>query len=564
MHYAVDDSIPLIALERERHIEPPSASSPTPILEQLAAEIAKSDEKGAFKGVTYDLTRGNRIDRDWLLQSPNGWGQRPEQLSFYPLDCPNCGNELSLPSCSTDADCKGGSCAPIWPAPTDRRATKRKVCLGHSDYLPLRVHDLVASARQRVDITMLQPPADGRFLGALRDALQTLALSGRAVTVRIVIGQYPPDNVDAAAFLTKLVSAIEHSPKSRLRVSVAAMRSCVAFEDCDSFSWNHSKIVAVDGVDAIVGGHNMWSKDYLIHDPVHDLSMAVHGPAAASAARFADRLWDFVCGNLDKAPKVVVSNFTLDGSVPAQTCMTVPPLPQARAAGGAAILGVGRLGAGITKEFANHSELARDLMLGSAEHNIKIVQQDVGFQLARADILYPESSLGRIVTFLLRKQGDVYIVLSNQSAKGNSGSSYSNDVSLAAFALHLRELVQRRLDAQDPKERYEIRKGPDPVNALLCEHVHLAPFRFGPADKWPDGQAIANHSKFWMVDDRTFYIGSDNIYPVNLQEYGFIQDDKKAAQDVLDSYWTPLWQWSQRAAVSGAGVKDCVFRQPPK
>jgi hypothetical protein len=135
-------------------------------------------------------------------------------------------------------------------------------------------------------------------------------------------------------------------------------------------------------------------------------------------------------------------------------------------------------------------------------------------------------------------------------------------VTLASFAAHLRQLVQRRIDAQDPKERYAMRKGPDPINALLCEHVHLAPFRFGPEAKWPNGAPIANHAKFWMVDDRTFYIGSDNLYPVNLQEFGYILDDGKAAAELLDTYWTPLWQWSQRAAVSGAGVDNCIFRQP--
>jgi phosphatidylserine/phosphatidylglycerophosphate/cardiolipin synthase-like enzyme len=564
-HYAVDDSIPLVALERERHIEPPSASSPQPVLEQLAAEIGKSDSDGAFKGVTYDLSRGNSLPRDWIAQSPNVWGHKADQLRFYPLDCEACTNALALPSCVSDSDCDGGTCGPIWPEPTDRRQRKRKVCLGHSDVLAVRLHDLVVRAEHRVDIAMLQPPADGRFLGALRDALQTLALSGRKVTVRIVIGQYPPGNVDVAGFLAKLVSPIEYSPKDRLRVSVAAMRSCVAWEDCDSYSWNHSKIVTVDGTDVLVGGHNMWSKDYLIDAPVHDLSMQLHGPAAASASRFADRLWDYICSNLDRSPTISVSNFTFDGSVPAQTCMTPPPLPKAHtAAGGLAVLSVGRLGAGITKEFTNQSDLARDLMFGAAEHGIRMVQQDLGFSLGRADVLYPESTLGRIVTFLLKKQGDVYVVLTNEGATGNSGSTYSNGVSLASLAQHIRDLLQKRLDSIDPKERYAIRKGPDPVNALLCERMHLAPLRFGPDDKWPGGQAIANHAKFWMVDDRTFYVGSDNAYPVNLQEFGYVIDDKKAAATLLDAYWKPLWQWSQRAAVSGAGVKDCIFRRPLK
>ena len=89
------------------------------------------------------------------------------------------------------------------------------------------------------------------------------------------------------------------------------------------------------------------------------------------------------------------------------------------------------------------------------------------------------------------------------------------------------------------------------MNALLCERLHLAPFRFGPDKRWPDGAPLATHTKFWMVDGRVFYIGSDNMYPVNLQEFGYIVDDRKAAQEVVDAYWAPLWQWSSRAAVSG-------------
>jgi len=60
---------------------------------------------------------------------------------------------------------------------------------------------------------------------------------------------------------------------------------------------------------ARVGGHNFWSEDYLIDNPVHDLSMLVRGPAAASASRFADRLWQFVCANLDKKPAVQLATF---------------------------------------------------------------------------------------------------------------------------------------------------------------------------------------------------------------------------------------------------------------
>ena len=51
------------------------------------------------------------------------------------------------------------------------------------------------------------------------------------------------------------------------------------------------------------------------------------------------------------------------------------------------------------------------------------------------------------------------------------------------------------------------------------------------------------------------------MYPVNLQEFGFIVDDRKAVDALIESYWNPLWQWSRRAAVSGEGVEKCIFRE---
>jgi phosphatidylserine/phosphatidylglycerophosphate/cardiolipin synthase-like enzyme len=558
-HYKVSDSIPLVTLMRERHIEPPDVASNIPLLEQLMEELAKSDRIGTYKGVTYDLTYGNRLGRGWIVQTPDDWGRSAADHTVYPLDCKECDQDVLLPSCSSDADCPGGgTCNAIWPKSANQ--ARRKVCFGHSDSLLSTFFNLITSAQHTVDINLLQPAPDARFLGTLRAAIGELAGSGRPVSVRILIGQYPPDNVDVTAFLAQLTPEAREVTKSRLRISVAAMRSCTSFDDCDSFSWNHSKIVAVDGREALVGGHNMWSQDYLIGDPVHDLSLRISGPAAASASSFADRLWEYVCANLNQNKAISLASFTRGGSLSAGDCPPTAGRHNFPVKGGMPVMAVGRLAAGITTDFANHSDLARDLMLGSARHSILISQQDLGFDFGRSDTLFPESSLERLVGFLMRGYGDVYIVLSNEGAVGNSGSSYSNGVPLTTFAKHFRDMVQSRFDARDPSSRYQIRTGPDPVNALLCEHVHLAPFRFGPDEKWPDRQPFGTHAKFWMIDDRAFYVGSDNMYPVNLQEFGYIVDDRKAAAEIRDSYWAPLWQWSQRAAVSGPGVENCIFR----
>lgn len=555
---ALSATTPILSVMRERDISLPDETSPVPLLEQVRHELAKSDPNGTFAGITYDLSGGNSLLKNWVVQSPSRWGHRADDLPYYPLDCKDCEPDVRLPACSSDADCSnGGTCSTIWPATVGPgsagRAGKRKVCFGHSDALLLPVHDLVAGARRSVDIAALQPAPDARFLAALRAGLNELAASRRPVAVRLIIGQYPPGGVDATSLLSSLTSELRDVPGARLTVSVAAMRSCTAFESCDSFSWPHAKFIVIDGREAEVGGHNLWSEDYLVDKPVHDLSMLVRGPAAASASRFADRLWQFVCANLARKPSVQMASFAGALSAAPAACpdSLAPPVAPYVARGGLPILAVGRLGAGITSDFANQSELARDLVFGAARHTIRISQQDLGFVLGRADPIFPESTLDRMIDFIEQRDGQVYIVLSNPGATGNSGSTYSNSVSLAAFARHLRAMARKRADARDP-------------DALLCSHVHLAPLRFGPDATWPGGIAIANHAKLWMVDDRAFYIGSDNMYPINLQEFGYILDDRKAADELLDSYWNPLWQWSQRAAVSGDGIERCIFREPAK
>src|SRR4051812_20665728 len=107
-HYEMNDSTPLVALMREQRIVPPDEASTTPLLDQLQLELAKSDRSGRYNGVTYELTRGNVLARDWIVQTPDDWGKRASELKVYPLDCKDCEQDVLLPSCSSDADCAGG------------------------------------------------------------------------------------------------------------------------------------------------------------------------------------------------------------------------------------------------------------------------------------------------------------------------------------------------------------------------------------------------------------------------------------------------------------------------
>lgn len=145
------------------------------------------------------------------------------------------------------------------------------------------------------------------------------------------------------------------------------------------------------------------------------------------------------------------------------------------------------------------------------------------------------------------------MVLSSPGAVSRSNMSYNNGVTPEDVARKLRDVARGRGKLSDTA-----------LDALLCSHFHIAPIRFGPDDTWAGDKLIGNHAKFWMVDDHVFYIGSDNFYPVNLQEFGYIVDDKDAALQLRHVYWDPLWQWSKRAAISGGDASRCIFREPLK
>ena len=77
------------------------------------------------------------------------------------------------------------------------------------------------------------------------------------------------------------------------------------------------------------------------------------------------------------------------------------PARQSAGATGIPVLAIGRLGAGITTDFASQDDLARDLIFGAARHSIRIAQQDVGIsQLGRADAIYPDSALEHWADFM--------------------------------------------------------------------------------------------------------------------------------------------------------------------
>lgn len=543
------------AVRRDFGVQRLDPASPTSLSERAVVEIAKTDPQQKLRSITYEMSDGNWLPDEWLIQTPDVWGLASAAVPFLPLDCKNCDRDFQLPVCRRALDCGVGTCRALKSSVIRPYGAARSFCVGHSDVVVDRFYEVMTSAHRTLDITVLQPPPDGRFLAAMRNAVTWLARSRRPVTIRVMIGSHPVGGTDPLAFLQELIRDAAFIPGSRLQLYVGAIRSCNGEASCGALSWNHSKIVVADGRRALVGGHNQWTGDYLAGAPTHDISMEVEGPAAAAASRFAGALWDFVCrqGADDGTNQSVLF---AAGQHLMKACLAALPLPDGatgpvKRAGNVRILAVGRLGAGVTQDFADQSLVARDLFLGAARQSIRMVQQDVAFSFSAVPLgdVWPDKDLDDIVDLITKRGGDAYLVLSNLGAAGPVGS-YSNGVRLADVAADIMELAKERSGLPDAE-----------LVALLCKHLHLAPLRFGPDDAWPDAKPIGVHAKFWMVDDRAFYIGSENLYPVVLQEFGYIVEDKAATATARARYWDNVWQWSQRAAVSGTEAQSCVFAQ---
>ncbi len=197
-------------------------------------------ERSAPNSKAWEYSSKNTLPEGWILQTPNKWGVNPDEIT------PD-----------------------------------------HANHLPNAIGDLIATATRFVDIATLYPAPNGLFAGKIKEGLRR---AGANVTVRILVGHYPPFSVyfDAEAYLKLLRDDLTAVPGlTGLTIYVAALKT-------DVLSWNHAKIVAVDGRAAIVGGHNLWGPDYLAERPVRDLSMRVAGQAARSAHQFLDVLWEHV------------------------------------------------------------------------------------------------------------------------------------------------------------------------------------------------------------------------------------------------------------------------------
>ena len=550
-------------------------------------------------GVTWNSTDAAVLQpADWLLASPTDLVGRSTSTLRVAKTCTatdaDCEPDFALPRCSgPEASCEAreppcSGCPPP-PAPQCRLVAStstgaddpaERLCVGHSYELYDRIYLAIIQTRSYLDLSSLGP-WDGRFLAAVRNAVTFLHKSGRAIQIRVMLGE-STTKFTVQGVLDGMLRDVQNRSASALRVSVASWISEKSIVVDHDPSWNHAKIVAVDGALTVTGGHNMYTDDYLTTSPVLDVTMEVSGAVALHAHRFLDAQWAHVCSagafvlhphwtahypaqGKGYCPPIYASIYA---PTPEASPPPPPPPPPPPAAGAVTVFSVGRLGS----IGADTSDAAIAAMFGAATTSVKLVLQDLG-PPARQEV--PGSikdqwlasghtwAMVSLCKALVRGV-NVTVVLSQVGALGDYGVGWrkADVVRMAMWYIWRGSVygIEHHLDD-------------DQIRELVCGRlaVTMAQYRQGepqwarqarcPA-QWAEGKdcnatgstAFGVHAKLWIVDDQAFYIGSQNLYAANLAEWGLVVDDAPTARGVLAALWEPLWAASAGAAASGPGA----------
>lgn len=461
------------------------------------------------------------LEADWIVQSPN-FQEYYSERSELPrsVDCKVgselCDDTFQRKICSIDTDCQdlGVSCKEFAPTKKHPGEAAKKLCLGPADSFVERVYNIMISADEHLEITSLSSP-NGRFREAMINALAYVSHKENVPTVRFL---YSGDNSTSLNFLSppdKTLKGIVSDIQKRGGKS-EALRMNLAWLSTPQLSWNHSKIIIADQKRVLNGGHNLWDADYLSEKPVFDLSMEVYGSMGQETQKFVNTLWAKVGKGFASYPT-------------RKDRLNI--IPKADVVSGLPAIGVGRMGS----LGNNAADDAIVKLIEASRQSIELSQQDLYSALG----LKPAASwaLPALLDAIMRGV-QVHVLQSNPGPFLGYG--------MVSPEKTFKNMETEFIKAAQAK-KFKTPNG-ESFKQYFCNNVQYAPFRFSNGRQtWADGSSISNHSKLIIVDKVSFYMGSQNFYPANLQEFGYIVNDPGATQELLDQYWNPLWEASESA-----------------
>lgn len=345
----------------------------------------------------------------------------------------------------------------------------------------------------------------------------------------------------------------KHLPEdSNLQVWVGAWRKGV--------SWNHAKLIAVDGRYLHTGGHNLWDRHYLGKDPVHDLSLEMEGRIAHDGHLYANTQWTHIkhkqnnlLGYLaDKIPdtlpliwhnRVIISEYPVGKATwwaPQYHPDMVPRYDSPE--GASPVLSIGRLGTLTYKHRpADDAVIA---MIDSAKTIIQLALQDLGpvcipnTKIALPGTCWPKAYLNALARAIWEREVDVEIVLSNPGSMpdglGPLEACYGNGWSCVDVAAEIIKRIKKQFPTADDAG----------LRKKVEENLRICFIRHSKTSKYSSGMTIGNHTKHFIIDGITSYTGSQNLYVCDLAEWGVVIDDPVVTKKIMDDFWFPLWEAS--------------------
>ncbi|WP_345829024.1 phospholipase [Erwinia sp. HDF1-3R] len=425
-------------------------------------------------------------------------------------------------------------------------------------------------------------------------------------------------------------------------------------EDNTKMTWNHVKVIAIDGSETLAGGHNLKMDLLTSYPPVHDISAVIHGQAALGSQLYLNELWscgrDLLSKNFLDTNKLswrdvtssqiadplaqgtkgyhtlqqrwdylikLHQNFTVHDNLTGdvsyrkdanvddfkaplfelpQPYTTYTNINEYRLADRVLCLGKYWTGPNNDDDFKIGAEVMKETLIKGAKKIIRMSQQDL-ISAWKNNWKEHHVCIWLIEALLANPELEVQVIVSPLDASaGSSGDQYSfgsgSQRTMDLFRYYMTHDVETDKLIPDP----------DAKIASALTRIKIAPLYFtdkvdknhqleGVNYKWPDAPensytatlkrppltvqppskgnigssamalihasgffypkvtpAPGNHAKITIIDDELYLIGSDNMYPGYLSEIDFMIEGKQAVDELLKSYWHPIWKYSSQHA----------------
>jgi len=518
------------------------------------------------------------FDAGFVVQTPVAahWGMN-EATRVVAKECDSsdsaiCDSDFRLFTCETDSDCVDaegavtGKCRILESTKTVAGAAGTLLCIGDNDVLVDTYYNMIIKAEHHVDITSLNSP-DGRFMAAIRNAIRLLESEGRSVVVRMLFGNIPLGNEYAHHIVDSLLThnGPSHGCFRTVDLHVGSYR-------IGTDSWNHGKIIAVDGEHLVYGGINFYSFDYLGKENVYDISIQGSGSMAQTGHGYANALWNTIVTETSRglgevsysqcsagAPAKEQKNAWKVGAwqTPPSAAAFPPCQPEAVVPDGVRAIPAARLGKAWMADGTrgkNPSDKAFVAMFAAATKSVKISSQDFGPIFGYLG--WPEDYIDALNTAMLNG-AHVYIVFSNPF-----GGPTLPETGTGAYGYGwtASDVVQRFRERADDNALTTL------TDDMFCDRLHITYISAESGSQtWANTEVrVGNHGKFFAIDDKAFYVGSQNLYVCDLAEFGVIIDDEAKTKEVIENVWDKMWEQSVAISTSGSnsakGGKCCWKR----